>query len=211
MYVEVRGGYTYNQLDQKFTSATFKEVEATGSSYIAVMATYHIVERVLVKFGSEWVSKKYLLRRAQPFRDIYKKKDNNYLQVPASIGLLLISTKKLRFVAGSGVFGGYWLSSTTKGTIPNAFNTFNTIVDGDIIQNFWISEYSTRSTLNEDDNVRIEAGILFEATANYSISPIWSLATNFSYQHALTSQRKRSPDIINRTLIASVGVMYKLR
>ncbi|TRX54829.1 PorT family protein [Fulvivirga sp. M361] len=213
-YIEIRGGYTRNQLSQDFKSITFEDIEASGGGYVAMVFTYYVNKRLFFKLGSEWVQKRYRLRRVSPFNAVYKQINNHYLQLPVSIGLPLISTKKTRFTLSSGVSGGYWLSSSIKGTIPNAFDTFTTIENEEMVQNFRVSEYSTRNNLDRDNYTRLEFGLLFESDVIYTINSTWSLSIRIGYQHALISQQKKSHDngssIVNRTLVMSTGVMYQL-
>ena len=213
-YLEVRGGYTHNRLGQDFKSTTFEDFEASGGGYLAVIVTHYVTKTVFFKFGSEWVQKKYLLRRSAPFDRIHKHVTNSYLQLPAIVGLPLISTKKNQLAMSSGVFGGYWLSSLTEGTVPNAFDSFNTVENGEVIQNFRISEYSIKNDLHLSNDHRFEFGLLIEASASHTINSIWSISVHMGYQYALTDQGDQfsgGTSLSNRTMIVSAGLMYKFR
>ncbi len=141
-YLEVRGGLTVNQLNQGFESTAFENMEPANGSYVAIMVAHRIKKTLLLQFGSELIQKNYCLRRASPFNSIYVQSNNYFLQIPLSAGLTVVAREKLQLAIISGVFGGYWLSSASRGTIPNAFDSFNTFVDGNVIQNFRVSEYS---------------------------------------------------------------------
>lgn len=214
-YLELRGGYVGNQLNQSFDSGTFEKVEASGGAYVGIIATCHITERFFIKFGSEWVEKKYILRRAAPFDAIYKRTNSQYLQLPVSTGLILISFKKLQLAASAGLYGGYWMSSKLNGTIPNAFDTFNTQDNGNVTANFRVTNYEVKSDLGNSDYTRLDLGGVFELNTTYAIHDSWLLTGNLEYQHGLTSQQKSSrvsnPFQANRTMVLSIGIMHKFQ
>ena len=215
IYLEARGGLTANQLDQNFESTTFENMKFTNGGYMAVVATYHIKENLFLKIGSELIQKNYCLKRAPPFSSIYIQNNNRFLQIPLSIGTVVTIYKRIQLGLSPGIFYSYWLSSTIKSTVPNAFDSSNTFSNGGVTQNFRIFEYSTKNNLAQRNYVRTGFGFFLEAGISYSINSIWSLSTSINYQYTFTNQERASSNnrlsSSNRTLITSFGVLYRLR
>lgn len=213
-YLEVRGGFAINQLNQSFKSVTFENMEATNGIYVATAIVNHIKGPLFLEYGGELIQKNYHIRRASPFNSIYVQNNNYFIQVPISIRLSILTHKALQIGFSSGIFGGYWLSSTSDATIPNAFDSFNTFVDGKITQNYRVTKYSTKNDLSKSHYNRLGFGVLLKVSILYSINSVWLLSINTSYQDTFTSLEEVSSDnefpSLNKTVVISTGLIYKL-
>ncbi|GAB5527623.1 MAG: hypothetical protein Roseis2KO_54950 [Roseivirga sp.] len=213
-FTELRVGYTVNQLNQGFTSDTFEEKEASGGAYTGFTITHYFSDKLFLKYGGEWIEKSYTLRRAVPFNAVYKRLNNRYLQLPLNVGIVLTSYKKLQFAASTGFYAGYWLSSNVNGTIPNAFDTFNTQENGNVTANFRVASYKAENQIGTGEYRRFHIGSNFELKAIYTLNHNCRLTSTVGYQHAFTNQGKSAPSAngfqADRTVVFSIGLMYKL-
>ncbi|MEM6830512.1 MAG: hypothetical protein AAF551_08330, partial [Bacteroidota bacterium] len=158
----------------------------------------------------QFVQKNYNLRRGSPFQAIFKEEHNDFLQVPLAFNIHLLQLNNTSIFTRVGFFAGLWIQSDTKGTIPNAFNSTNSVTEnGEVIQNFNISPYSAKG-FNSIQNNRFEFGALLSLGLDYAIHSRYIAVLEFAYNYVLTTSSKSTLGYSNRTLISSIGIRYRL-
>ncbi len=208
-FFELSGGLNYNSLSDNPELGFFEELSAENGIYFSVVINYSINERFGLVGGVQFVQKNYKLHRRPPFQSVFKEVENDFLQTPIALEVRLLQLEKIIISFQAGFFASYWIQSYTEGTIPNAFNSTNSLTEnGEVIQNFSVSSYKEKGFDQGSDN-RLEIGTLLGLDLIYAIHSKYSMVLAFTYNYAFTSLSK-SLDYSNRTLVSSIGVRYSL-
>ncbi len=207
---EFAGGVNDNSLSSNPEFGFFEDLRSENGVYFSGTISYSLNERFSLVGGIQFVKKNYEIRREPPFQSVFKEVRNDFLQIPIALELRFLQLKKITVSFQVGFFAGYWIQSHTEGSVPNAFNSTNSITEnGEVIQHFSVSSYHEKGFYKGSDN-RFEIGTLLGLDLIYAIHSKYSMVLAFTYNHAFTPLSKSTLDYSNRTLISSIGVRYSL-
>ena len=123
---------------------------------------------------------------------------NNYLQVPV-MASFSFGGERLRGFCNAGVYGGYWLSSSRRGTDYN-------VLFG---QTYKISE---SIDFNSERDQRWDAGFVGGMGVEYRFANRWAAQLELRYYYSTVSTQKKMPHTVdsryNSTLAIQAGVNY---
>jgi len=209
-FIEVKAGLAKNWVESKMKLDFFDEVNTSHGLYLSGSINHRLNEKLGIGYGLVIMQKGFELRRDPPFQSIYKRVQNYFLQVPISLDIQFLQTKRVSISSTIGFFAGYWIQSRVEGTIPNAFDAINSLTEnGEVIQNFSVSTYRKRGFYHKADN-RFETGAIFGLKLMYAIRSRYHVVSELAYNYAFTPLSKSTLNHSNRTLIPSIGVVYHL-
>jgi outer membrane protein with beta-barrel domain len=207
--IGIEGGYTANNFKRNITSPLTEKRSVPG--YTASVTIQYTPHRLFaLQTGAQLMQKNYELKRTGPMTGTRQAFYNTYVQIPVT-GQVQAHYKKITGYYKLGAYGAYWISGRCKGTIPNIINSYSTVDNGVITDNFTLSSYNEKYTFQTPKDRRFEFGLVTGAGLLYRITDRLQVSAGANYYHSLTDQQKRysqdhSPGY-NRTICITAGTI----
>lgn len=212
--VGVSTGCSYNHLNTDISNRMLtNNVNKAGYS-LGLQMKYDVNALLSLQTGFNVLQKNYSINRTGDYIGIYEEFVNSYFQTPINIQFKIFEIKKMSFVINTGVYGAYWYLSNIKGSIPNIFNSTETIGNGgEIIQNLTTTNFSEKYKFNSIIDNRFEYGFDAGLGLYYKVNNSYSLFLDFNYYQSLTDLQKKyminQISKSNQTLCISIGYLMR--
>jgi len=164
---------------------------------MGVMGQYDFFDWLGVRAELDWTQKNYRMKR-QVHENVDYKYTNNYLQLPV-MASFSFGGKKLRGFCNLGIYGGYWLNSSRKGSDMNAFT--------------WTAyDFTEKVEFNDERDQRWDFGFIGGAGLEYRFAAKWAAQLELRYYYSTVSVQKDytgfKDNRYHSTLALQVGVWY---
>ena len=200
----LKGGGVFNHLSTSLNYAVRNQDKFGLTSGIGIK--YNLSPRFSVELESIYIQKNYSNYRTGNFKGIFTKNSNSFLQIPISLDIRFLETKRYSLYFKGGLWGEYWLTSSIKGTIPDIFS-FNYVptTSGNMLQTFILVPYKMKHSFNNAEDNRFMYGGLFgcvvEQKMTKNIHPFAELLSSISFSSLQKSLKKK-----NNSLILNIGI-----
>jgi opacity protein-like surface antigen len=195
--VGVTAGADYNVHSMNLQYMNDFLLEGRWGATLGVTGQYDFTDWLGVRADLNWVQKNYRLRRDKVSETDYKYR-NNYLQLPV-MASFSFGSEKWRGFCNLGVYAGYWLNSSRKGTDVNTFSQR-------------LYEFSEKVELDSDRDQRWDCGLVGGVGLEYRLFKHWAIQGEVRYYYSTTSTRKQYMRVkdyrYNSTSAIQIGANY---
>jgi hypothetical protein len=188
--------------------------ERNRDGYIVGINYNYLFNNLFLETNFTFISKNF---RFQKFynSEIYQQYDNNYLQLPVSLGFYFLKAKKIKISISGGGFVSYWLQSHIKGVLPNVYNSIDSLnSNGNITQYARLTEYKVKYIFSDADN-RWGFGWNTGIGIHYLINRNICLALKGQYFQSITNNDKSKGNFqlygYFKTFVIESGVLIELK
>lgn len=205
-------GYVNNQMNASIDNQAFTKIKNGSGVGLGISGKYEF-NYISFETGIQYLQKNYEYVRTGNFTGLFTTFANAYLQLPALISFQVYKKEKFTIEVKAGGYGGYWISSTIKGNIPDMFSIINRTEDEELLQYLGTEAYREKVRFNSLKDNRFEIGCAGGLSAQYEISKHGNLLLNFKYYQSITDQQKnymiRQTGRYNQTIFISMGYSTK--
>ena len=207
----LRGGVSLNRMSR---SAFYTAMKFDGglSFTSSITATYSFSNWLAVRSGVDVLQKNYTaqymetnLQKLGCHEDFH----NTYLQIPLMADFR-VGVGEFGFHALAGVYGDFWLKSTSSGRLSRMNSAVPDVSSDDLVSTYDFSGETVE--FNETRDNRPGFGLAGGVGVTYDLSKHWTLALEATLFYGLTSQTKDymriSDPRYNTTCTIQAGVNY---
>ena len=219
LYVGLEGGGTKNYLNTNVSNLVSTEYNPSYGFTIGIPVLYKINDWLAFQADPSYVQKNYQFARTDFFQGIYQNNTNTYLQLPL-MAHLSFGGQKLKGFLNLGGYGGYWISSHLKGTMPNILdqpaytNTVSNAQPNSVFDEYTPYNYNEKYQFNNTKDDRIELGLLAGAGLSYEMNDQYLFFGEARYSQSMSDQQKNYQINLvpryNQTVSVSLGCLYQL-
>ncbi|MEO6837737.1 MAG: porin family protein [Ginsengibacter sp.] len=217
--IGLEGGGTRNYLNTNVSNLVSTEYNSSYGFTVGVPILYQINDWLSFQADPSYTQKNYEYARTDFFQGVYQDNTNSYLQLPL-MAHLSFGGEKLKGFVNLGGYGGYWLSSHLKGTIPNVLNqpaytnTVSNAQPNNVYDEYTPYSYSEKYQFNKTKDNRIELGLLAGMGISYEMNEKYILFGEVRYSQSMSDQQKKYQTNLvpryNETVGVSLGFLYEL-
>ena len=193
----VTAGTSYNIHSMDLQYMNDFRLEGRWGATLGVTGQYDLTDWLGVRADLNWTQKNHRLHRMSYSVVDYKYR-NNYLQLPV-MASFSFGGQKLRGFCNLGVYAGYWLNSSRRGTDTNSFSERT-------------YDFSEKVTLDSDRDQRLDCGLVGGIGVEYRLFKHWALQGEVRYYYSTTSTRKQYQRVkdyrYNSTTAIQLGGSY---
>lgn len=201
-------GISIGHIHTDFPTNTSSAIKKAAGGYTAIRLIKKINRNFYVETIPGWMQINYTVKRTGDLSGVYTTYHNSYLQFPLLANYVV--GKKLRFSAGAGLYGTYWLSGSEKGKIPDIFSASNSGSSGST--DFTLTAFHSSHHFRPGIDNRFGFGWLAAAGLQYPYHKNILLTLNCRYWNTVTDQQKKymiqQAASYNRALTISAGALF---
>lgn len=206
----IETGLSDNYLNTNISNRSYTAIRSGAGFMAGIPLHWKLKSWLFAEAVPEMLRKNYTIHRTDSLVGIYESFTNTYIQLPLSVGVSY--GKCLKVFGNAGVYMGYWLSGSVKGSIPDIFSSStNTNTDGQSSESFKLVPYHQKYFFNPKRDNRVELGWMVGLGMQYQLNLRYSLFIKGSYYQSLTDQQKaymvQQMPQHNQTIIFSIGGM----
>lgn len=214
--IGLEGGYNQNYLLTNVSSLAFTQYKPLSGIMIGVPVEFSFNEWLSLYSDPQFVQKRYKYERTNFFQGVYEDYRNSYVQLPL-MAKFSFGGKKLRGYFSGGVYGGYWVSSRIKGTIPNP-GDLNMSYDGtnptSVFDELNPYSFNEKYSFNNQTDNRWEFGWAAALGIKYDVTNSIQVFVEGRTMQSLTGHQKHymtsQVPQYNQTYMATAGCLVKL-
>ena len=217
--VGLEGGGTKNYLNTNVSNLVSTEYNPSYGFTVGVPFLYKINDWLSFQADPNYTQKNYQYARTDFFQGVYQDNTNSYLQLPL-MAHLSFGGEKLKGFLNLGGYGGYWLSSHIKGSIPNVLdqpaytNTVSNAQPNNVFDEYSSYSYNEKYQLDKTKDSRIELGVLAGVGISYEMNQKYLFFGEARYSQSMSDQQKNYQTNLvpryNETVGVSLGCLYEL-
>lgn len=195
--VGVTAGADYNVHSMDLQYMSDFRLDGRWGATLGVTGQYNFTDWLGVRADFNWTQKNYRQHRVV-LNEVDHKYRNNYLQLPV-MASFSFGGQKLRGFCNMGVYGGYWLNSSRKGTDINTFTQR-------------IYKFSEKVELDSERDQRLDCGLVGGVGLEYRLFKHWAVQGEVRYYYSTTSTQKQYMRVkdyrYNGTTALQLGAAY---
>lgn len=195
--VGVNAGADYNHYSINTQFQSDYQYKDRWGATLGIMGQYDFNDWLGVRAELDWTQKNYRMKRPVAGTTDYKY-INNYLQLPV-MASFSFGGEKIRGFFNGGIYTGYWLNSSRKGTDYNSFSDLH-------------YDFSEKVEFNKDRDQRWDFGFVGGAGLEYRFAKHWAAQVELRYYHSTVSVQKDYTGFkdkrYNSTLALQAGIWY---
>lgn len=195
--VGVNAGADYNHYSINTQFQSDYQYKDRWGATLGIMGQYDFNDWLGVRAELDWTQKNYRMKRPVAGTTDYKY-INNYLQLPV-MASFSFGGEKIRGFFNGGIYTGYWLNSSRKGTDYNSFSNLH-------------YDFSEKVEFNKDRDQRWDFGFVGGAGLEYRFAKHWAAQVELRYYHSTVSVQKDYTGFkdkrYNSTLALQAGIWY---
>jgi opacity protein-like surface antigen len=209
--IGLEGGVSSSYLNTNISNRASSIINYGAGYTFDLSYQYKIKHWLYIETAPGITQKNYFIDRTDSFAGIYEEFKNTYLQIPV-MAKFLYGHHSFQAFADAGLYGGYWLSATVKGVIPNILSISQDAQGNGTIQQ---TSYNEKYQINPETDNRLEFGWVAGAGVQYHFNHDYMLTASARYYQALTNQQKdyevnQIPQY-NQTFTFLIGFMKTFR
>ena len=195
--VGVTAGADYNVHSMDLQYMDDFRMQGRWGATVGITGQYNFNDWLGVRADLNWTQKNYRQHRVV-LSEVNHKYFNNYLQLPV-MASFSVGGQKLRGFCNLGVYGGYWLNSSRKGTDVNVFSGHT-------------YSFSEKVDFNSERDQRWDCGLVGGVGLEYRLWQHWAVQGEVRYYYSTTSTRKQYMRVkdyrYNSTTAIQLGASY---
>ena len=194
--VTMGGAWNHYSIDKHYM--TDWHYEGQWGMTAGVTGQYDFNDWLAVRADLNWTQKNHRQHRTGFLASTDYDTRNAYLQLPV-MASFSFGAEKVRGFLNLGVYGGYWTSSSIKGSFINMFSEMTTDIKEDV-------------SFNSDRDQRWDCGMVGGIGVEYRFAQHWAAQVETRCYYSTTSTQKdymvmKDPRY-NTTIAIQAGVVY---